>query len=275
MYFHVRITQASNDAHDETKLDLTEEQLRERFLGPYERGEPILINGKTIVSSDLGRIRISQSESDSRPLIAEVKQRDRNSSVFIAGGPSYEWQAAGLADDITDNLIQGPPGYRTHSQIAITSAETASSDKVFVVHGHDHVLKNDLEVFLHEVGLEPIVLHRQADEGLTLIEKIERHSDVNYAIVLLTPDDVGYTAAEYAKPQTKRKPEQRARQNVIFELGFFAGRLGRSRVCCLYKSGVVWPSDLSGFVYKEVKDSIEQIGHPLTRELRAAGLKLK
>lgn len=57
MYYHVRITQKSNSAHDETKLDLTEEQLRERFLQPYELGQPILINGKTIPSNDIERVR--------------------------------------------------------------------------------------------------------------------------------------------------------------------------------------------------------------------------
>lgn len=68
--------------------------------------------------------------------------------------------------------------------------------KVFVVHGRDEVAKTGLEVFLHEIGLEPIVLHRQADEGLTIIEKFEKHSDVGYAFILLTPDEVAYLSGD-------------------------------------------------------------------------------
>lgn len=68
------------------------------------------------------------------------------------------------------------------------------SKRVFIVHGHDHVAKNELERYLQELGLEPIILHRQADEGRTILEKFEKHSDVGYAFVLLTPDDIGYRA---------------------------------------------------------------------------------
>ena len=74
MYYHVRITQKSNVSHDEVKLDLTEEQLRDRFVGPYERGEPIIVNGKTIPPDDIDRIRIAVSKTDSAPLIAELER---------------------------------------------------------------------------------------------------------------------------------------------------------------------------------------------------------
>jgi predicted nucleotide-binding protein len=148
-----------------------------------------------------------------------------------------------------------------------------SRKKVFVVHGHDHALKSDVEVFLGEVGLEPVVLHREADQGQTVIEKFEHHSDVDYVIVLLTPDDVGCSAIEFAKAD--KQFESRARQNVVFELGFFAGRLGRPRVCCIYKAGVALPSDLSGFVYKEIRSSIEEVGYSLIKEFKAAGLEIQ
>ena len=91
---------------------------------------------------------------------------------------------------------------------------------------------------------------------------------------MLTPDDVGCAVAEMAKPESERRIEQRARQNVIFEFGFFAGRLQRSNVCCVYKRGVVLPSDLNGFVYKEIQSSIEEVGYALIKEFRAAGLKV-
>jgi len=136
-------------------------------------------------------------------------------------------------------------------------------------------LKSDLEVFLHEIGLEPIVLHRQPDEGLTVIEKFERHADAGFAIILITPDDVGYKKTEPEKEESKRKIEYRARQNVIFEFGYFVGKLGRPHVCCVYKKGVTLPSDLSGLLYKEVNESTEEIGYSLIKELKNAGLKPK
>ena len=278
MNYHVRITQRSNRSHDETKLDLSEDQLRERFVEPYERGEPIIINGKTIPTSDLDRILISCSETDSAPLIARAKASNAASSVIMLGGPSLEWQAADLAKDVTDDLIRGAPGYLASKPQGTRKTATrtqTSSKKIFVVHGHDHELKADVEVFLRDLGLEPVVLHREPDEGRIVLEKFEHYSDVGYAIVLLTPDDVGFPATQLSKKDTERQVEYRARQNVIFELGFFAGKLGRSRVCCIYKSGVTLPSDLSGFVYKELRHSIEDVGYALIKEFRAAGLPVK
>jgi predicted nucleotide-binding protein len=150
-----------------------------------------------------------------------------------------------------------------------------ASGKVFIVHGHDDGLKTDLEVFLKGIGLDPVVLHRQPDQGATLLEKFEKHSDVGYAFVLLTPDDVAYAKAEADKDEPGRTVETRARQNVIFEFGFFVGRLGRSRVCCLYKGGVTLPSDLAGLVYKQADAGVEGIGYALLRELKAAGYSIQ
>jgi predicted nucleotide-binding protein len=286
MYYHVRITQKSNSAHDETKLDLTEEQLRERFLRPYELGKPIIVNGKSIPKEDIERILISRSSEDSRRLVALVKAEDRESSVIVFGGPSYEWLAANKADDVTDAFIRGPAGYKAKNILQKKAGlpannalrprkrqQRTSSKKVFVVHGHDHALKSDLEVFLYKLGLEPIVLHRQPDSGQTLIEKIEKNSDVAYAVIIMTPDDIAFPASQVQVEDAERNLEPRARQNVIFEFGYFAALLGRDRVCCVIKKGVTVPSDLNGFVYKEVVESIEEVGYPLMKEFQAAGLR--
>ena len=153
-------------------------------------------------------------------------------------------------------------------------ANPALSNRVFVVHGHDHALKTDLETLLHQFGLQPVVLHREADQGRTLIEKFEAHSDVGYAFILLTPDDVGYPKDQDRVADNSRAKEFRARQNVIFEFGFFIGRLGRERVCCLYKQGVTIPTDLAGLVHKEVDGSIETQAFGIIKELKAAGYKI-
>ena len=151
------------------------------------------------------------------------------------------------------------------------AAPTTRSKKVFVVHGRDELSKTSLEVFLHEIGLEPIVLHRQADQGQTIIEKFERHADVGYAFVLLTPDEVAYLAEEESVPDSERNKERRARPNVIFEFGYFVGRLGRSRVCCVYTGDVALPSDIHGMIYKRFHTSIDEVAYGIIKDLKAAG----
>lgn len=94
--------------------------------------------------------------------------------------------------------------------------------------------------FLDQLGFQPIILHEQANQGRTVMEKVEAHGQVDFAVVLLTPDDEGC-----AKGGT---PEPRARQNVLLELGYFLGRLGRDKVCALKRGTVEIPSDFAGVV---------------------------
>jgi predicted nucleotide-binding protein len=171
---------------------------------------------------------------------------------------------ATLTDDVFGELKQEKS----------TSKSAALSNKVFVVHGHDQSLKTDVERFLHEVGLTPVVLHREADEGATIIEKFEKYSDVGFAFILLTPDEISYTVDQTDKPDSDKRTEFRARPNVIFEFGYFVGKLGRSRVCCLHKGDVAVPSDLNGLVYKKVDDSIDSQAYSIIKELKAAGYKI-
>ena len=131
------------------------------------------------------------------------------------------------------------------------SSESASlhSNNVFVVHGRDDATKNHVASTLREMGLNPIILHEQANQGRTIIEKFERHSDVQFVVVLMTPDDLGELSG------TTKDLKPRARQNVILELGYFVGKLGRERVCILTKGDVEVPSDYSGVVYIEIDES--------------------
>ena len=119
------------------------------------------------------------------------------------------------------------------------------SRKVFVVHGHDSGTKETVARHLERLGLEAVILHEKASEGRTVIEKLEAHSGVGFAVVLLTPDDLG------AAKDVADKLKPRARQNVVLELGYFCGKLSRSRVCALYVPGVEIPSDFQGVIYVE------------------------
>jgi len=121
--------------------------------------------------------------------------------------------------------------------------------KVFIVHGHDEAAKEATARFLEKLDLEPIILHEQASGGRTIIEKFEKYSrDVGFAVVLLTPDDLG------AAQEEPNNMQSRARQNVVLELGYFLGRLTRNRVCALHKGGVELPSDIQGVIYVEMDD---------------------
>lgn len=125
-----------------------------------------------------------------------------------------------------------------------TSKQKTTSKKIFVVHGRDVTAKLEVARFLEKVGLEPVILHEQANEGKTIIEKFENHSNATeYAIIILSPDDLGSLASK----RDEAKP--RARQNVVFEWGYFIGKLGRDRVNALYFEDVELPSDNDGILY--------------------------
>jgi predicted nucleotide-binding protein len=141
------------------------------------------------------------------------------------------------------------------------------SKRVFVVHGHNNETKESVARFVEQLGLEAIILHEQPSSGGTVIEKLERYADVGFAVVLLTPDDVGAAASE----RDQLKP--RARQNVILELGYFIGRLSRRRVCALYKKGVEIPSDYQGVVFIEL-DPAGAWHVKLAQELSEAGVPI-
>ncbi|EOV0100803.1 TIR domain-containing protein [Vibrio parahaemolyticus] len=139
------------------------------------------------------------------------------------------------------------------------------NNKVFIVHGHDELAKLTLARFLEQLGLEPIILHEKASSSKTIIEKIESYSDVGYAIVLYTPCDSG------AKIDSELMP--RARQNVVFEHGYFIGKLGRSKVTALVKGTLETPNDISGVVYIDL-DERGAWKNDVAKELNAAGYSL-
>ena len=136
-------------------------------------------------------------------------------------------------------------------------------NKVFVIHGQDESAREAVARFLEKLKLEPVILHELPNKGRTIIEKFEDYADVKFAVVLLTPDDAGKPAGN------GNGLEARARQNVIFELGFFIGKLGRERVCALLKDGVEIPSDYDGVVYIKL-DTAGGWKMKVIQELKAA-----
>lgn len=120
--------------------------------------------------------------------------------------------------------------------------------KVFIVHGHDDRLKNEVFVFLTTEGFEPVILHHEANEGQTIIEKLEKHiSSVCYAVVL-------YTACDEGKAKNETDLKKRARQNVVLEHGWLMSKLSRKYVAAIVEDGVEFPGDLSGVVRISASD---------------------
>lgn len=163
-----------------------------------------------------------------------------------------------LKDEIVDATENTP--------VAVPALNAAlTSQKIFIVHGHDDAARLTIARFIERIGFEAIILSEQANQGRTIIEKIEAHSDVGFAIVLLTADDVGGKTADSLSP--------RARQNVLLELGYFIAKLTRQRVCTLRKGDVEIPTDFAGVVWEALDDG-GAWKTALARELRAAGYEI-
>lgn len=167
-------------------------------------------------------------------------------------------QAKGIIQSAVDALTE---------KIAESEEETAQSfdpKKVFIVHGHNETVKQTVARVLESIGLTPIILAEQPDKGRTVIEKFESEgNDVGFAIVILTADDKG-------RKNKARTMQSRARQNVVFEMGYFMALLRRERVMLLLQPGVEEPSDLKGVVYTAL-DKDGSWRYKLVKELREQG----
>ena len=170
-------------------------------------------------------------------------------------------------------MVQGGSVEPNQGEVADDTQRVARASgpdrSVFIVYGHDHVVRDGLELVLRRMGLEPIILQNLSAAGDTIIEKLERylgeHGNVGFACVLLTPDDEGHRAGIPAEKK------YRARQNVVLELGMVLGRLGRRRVAIIYKESVEQPSDIAGLIYIPFRERVDEIRTQLFRELQTAG----
>ena len=171
---------------------------------------------------------------------------------------------------ILQSMIDEIERYWPYEIAPSVSGETAvvqsqMNSRVFVVHGRDAGTKETLVRFLENLNLDPIVLQELPDQGRTIIEKFEDYANgAGFAIVLFTPDDEGTLA------DGTNGPQPRARQNVIFELGYFIGKLGRDRACALVKGEVEMLSDYAGVLYIPFDDG-GGWQFKLIRELQNAG----
>lgn len=145
-------------------------------------------------------------------------------------------------------------------------APQTDTSKVFIVHGRDNLAKTEAARFIERLGLTAVILHEQANSGQTIIEKIEEHTNVGFALVLYTPCDIGSLADGVNQ-------KARARQNVVFEHGYLTAKLGRKNVCALVKGDIEIPNDISGVVYIPL-DNNSAWQFSVAKELKSSGYKI-
>jgi predicted nucleotide-binding protein len=220
-------------------------------LEVWDREWPKEQRKKKILHEELAQSEQQQQDkNDALDRLAKVLSPQSKSQTVAT--PAEE-RAEESAEQISEGAPMEPPG----------SEEALLGSNIFIVHGHDEVAKLTVERLLEKAGLNPIILHKQPNQGRTIIEKFEKNSALSgFAIVLLTPDDEG-------KPKGHDKWKARARQNVVAELFYFIGRFGRDRVCPLKKGELEIPSDIAGITYIDL-DAGEWKAE-LLRELEAAG----
>lgn len=187
---------------------------------------------------------------------------------FVVSPESHKKNAQSIKE-INEDICDNRQEYVKYFSNPLISQNNSSigRNKIFIVHGHDNGLKNEVARFLEKLKLTPIILHEQSSEGETIIEKIERYSNVGFGIVLYTPCDKGGLA------DNEEELKYRARQNVVFEHGYLIGKLGRKNVCAVVKGDVEKPNDISGVVYVAYSEN-DAWKIDVAKELKAAGYNI-
>jgi len=171
---------------------------------------------------------------------------------------------------ILESIIERLPLYvRENEDYTTFKKSDSDSREIFIAHGHDNELKQIVARFLEKLDLIPVILHEQASTGRTIIEKFETHANARFAVILLTADDKGCAASA----ESLSILSARARQNVIFEWGYFLAKLGRNNVCALSSPEVEKPSDMDGILCLLV-DKGDAWKIELAKELKASGIEI-
>ncbi|MDO8336380.1 MAG: nucleotide-binding protein [Candidatus Saccharibacteria bacterium] len=199
---------------------------------------------------------------------------NENDSIIVVENDLFTMEIPAPQNGIVNELLVSL-GQEVHERTALMKYSPVISEKesvanqessVFLVHGRNDGLKETVARCVEKLGLTVTILHEKPNEGKTIIEKLEKNSSVSFAIVLMTADDKGAL-----RESELQEYKLRARQNVIFELGYFIAKLGRKNVCALYESSVEIPSDYYGVTYLEIDDK-GVWRYQLARELNQAGL---
>jgi predicted nucleotide-binding protein len=227
-------------------LELIDRQIQDANQGAPKDFDGWLNRTEVVIRSIFG---------DESPMHRKLEGVRYSPSMWTEGTDFAPYRRLGVQEAISvleASKLEIELQYANESTDEGKRSEPAFGSRIFIVHGQNDAKKYELEAFLQKLVSEPpIILHQQPNGGRVLIEKFEQSAaSVGYAIVLLTGDDVGRSVSLDAADERPR-----ARQNVVFELGFFIGLIGRARVTVLYEPEVELPSDISGLVYVPLDDA--------------------
>ncbi len=225
--------------------------------------------------------RVDEAEDDARDAEESHQEAVRRTQHGLAAAKSLAAAfdaECGRADELVESISSvseaeaASRALDSLQAIAATAHDSTQSPRdrrVFVVHGHDVAARDQLELRLRRMRLQPIVLVNQPGGGDTIIEALERYlrrdNRIGFACVLLTPDDEGHLVGDPSGLQN------RARQNVVMELGMVLARLGRDRVAILHQESVELPSDIGGLICHQFKNRVDEVMSMLFRDLQRAG----
>lgn len=269
MYYHIRIDYIDPKLKvNQTRFsyDMVDINDVRKIAASYLSDSPFIFEGVKLHADDVRTMEIFESKPNITVCI-DLGDKELNSPWFKYNKTNI-FEREDLLCNITrtlfDDLVNGTVNDSV-KETATTSLQPEQSKNVFIVHGHDTLLRTEVEMMITQLGYNPIVLFKEADKGQTIIEKLEsKSSEVVFCIVLYTACDKGC-----AKNQNELK--SRARQNVVFEHGMMCAKLGRERVVALLEDGVEMPGDLSGVIYKEI-DSHGRWKYDVAREMQEVGL---
>ena len=273
MFYHVSIetnekVTKSQKNKQMFEMDITDKKvLLSDIIIPFVKKESFQFDGYFINSKDVIRLMVKKTEKSAREL-SQYENDTMSPQIIMYVNPQDIFYYGKYTKDITNEILNEAKREAAPLEPIQNMSHNAFStnkNKVFIVHGHDGEAKVKMENFIEKLGLTPIILHEQPTEGMTIIEKIEKNSDVGFAIILYTACDVGGKTADNL--------HSRARQNVVFEHGYFIAKLGRKNVCALLATGVEKPGDIDGVVYIPYDDN-DGWKLSLVKELKTAGYRI-
>lgn len=267
IFYQIQIEINEKDKHNNPicyyELDRTDRaELIDSIIKPFLNGEEFWFNGYFISKTKINRLLVKTTEKTTKELAKyENDHMPRNIIMYVSPEAIVSYDK--YTTDITKSVFEEAKKNVIPQKKSLKKNTINDFSKVFIVHGHDKLAKLEVARFIEKLGFEAIILSEQANEGKTIIEKIEEYSDVDFGIVSYTPCDVGSE-----KDTNDFKP--RARQNVVFEHGYLIGKLGREKVHALKKDNVETPNDISGIVYTEM-DSGKAWQIAIAKEMKKVG----
>ncbi|MDO5018099.1 MAG: nucleotide-binding protein [Lagierella massiliensis] len=263
MYYHVLVEikgkiGKSNQNKEITVLDMkSRDDVLNDIVIPYLNNIQFPFNGYILNKQIINRLKIMTTEKTVNSL-SQYENDNMPSGIIMYVSPNDILEYDKYVTDVTKELFDEGKK-KKHLVLDIEK----DKNKVFIVHGRDNETKQEVARFVENNGFEPIILHEQPSSGMTIIEKIEKYTNVGFGIVLYTPCDKGH------EKDSPEKIKSRARQNVVFEHGFLISKLGRNNVCALVKGDIEKPNDISGVVYIDF-DSNGGWKIPLLKEMKSS-----